>query len=165
MDHDHAVPSLSADVRHTGSCTWSLGVIGTSAAGVPLRREVEDNGLYTKCSGLKWKRSGTDMMWNHIRIQTYSKRILLNTFTARVLYLNIRKKHMIYRQSPDPMNPRRAFPKPRLSRQAWVHGGGTIYIYIHITWFWTQGACSNIEQSKDAHRNFRYAAKFYRGLL
>ena len=46
---------------------------------VPLRREVEDNGLYTKCSGLKWKRSGSDMMWNHIRIQTYSKRILLNT--------------------------------------------------------------------------------------
>ena len=39
---------------------------------VPLRREVEDNGLYTKCSGLKWKRSGTEP-------HTYSKRILLNT--------------------------------------------------------------------------------------
>ena len=32
---------------------------------VPLRREVEDKALYTKCSGLKWKRSATSTIWNH----------------------------------------------------------------------------------------------------
>ena len=39
---------------------------------VPLRREVEDNGLYTKCSGLKWKRSGTEPHTYSNVFKTYS---------------------------------------------------------------------------------------------
>ena len=32
---------------------------------VPWQEESEDTGLYTECSGLMWKRSGTDTTWNH----------------------------------------------------------------------------------------------------
>ena len=75
----------------------------------PWQEESDDGGLYTECSGLMWKRSGTDTTWNHKGLysngfRAYSIEYALNPFEypvvgsgARVLYLATCKKVRIYR--------------------------------------------------------------------